>query len=73
VDGSDREMEGTVAFISPKAEFTPTNVQTDEQRAKLVYRVKVTAANQQGVLKVGMPVEVTLAVEGDRHGTGSGD
>ncbi len=55
-----QRLEGTVTFISPKAEFTPRNVQTAEERAKLVYRLKVAVDNREGILKVGMPVEVEL-------------
>jgi HlyD family secretion protein len=58
-DAGDR-IEGRVTFISPKAEFTPRNVQTPDERAKLVYRVKVSVDNTKGVLKPGMPVEVDL-------------
>jgi len=58
-DAGDR-MPGTVAFIAPKAEFTPRNVQTAAERARLVYRVKVAVDNTSGVLKPGMPVEVEL-------------
>jgi HlyD family secretion protein len=58
-DAGDR-IEGRVTFISPKAEFTPRNVQTPDERAKLVYRVKVSVDNSKGVLKPGMPVEVDL-------------
>jgi HlyD family secretion protein len=53
-------MEGTITFISPKAEFTPRNVQTAEDRSKLVYRVKVAVDNRQGTLKQGMPVEADI-------------
>jgi HlyD family secretion protein len=56
-DRGDR-LVGRISFISSKEEFTPRNVQTSAERAKLVYRVKVTVDNRQGVLKVGMPVEV---------------
>ncbi|MEO7272056.1 MAG: HlyD family efflux transporter periplasmic adaptor subunit [Vicinamibacterales bacterium] len=49
-------LPGTITFISPKAEFTPRNVQTAEERSKLVYRIKVTTDNNEGVLKTGMPV-----------------
>ena len=49
-------LPGTITFISPKAEFTPRNVQTAEERSKLVYRIKVTTDNKDGVLKTGMPV-----------------
>ena len=51
-----------IAFIASRAEFTPRNVQTAAERAKLVYRVKVTVDNKQGVLKPGMPVEVDLGL-----------
>jgi len=51
-------LAGRISFISPRAEFTPRNVQTAEERAKLVYRVKVTVDNREGILKPGMPVEV---------------
>jgi HlyD family secretion protein len=59
-DGGDR-LAGRITFISPKAEFTPRNVQTPDERAKLVYRVKVSVDNRNGVLKPGMPVTVDLA------------
>lgn len=56
----EKEYPGQVVFISPEAEFTPKNVQTREERVKLVYRVKVRLANPDFELKVGMPVEVFL-------------
>jgi HlyD family secretion protein len=56
-DAGGSGLKGTVTFISPKAEFTPRNVQTAEERSKLVYRIKVSVDNAQGVLKQGMPVE----------------
>ena len=46
-----QRLDGTITFISPKAEFTPRNVQTADERSKLVYRIKVTADNKDGVLK----------------------
>ena len=57
VDGSDRTFEGTVSFISPVAEFTPKNVQTPDERAKLVFRVKVQLANPEGIFKPGRPAD----------------
>ena len=56
-DGSDRAFAGTVSFISPVAEFTPKNVQTPEERAKLVFRVKLALDNPDGVFKPGMPAD----------------
>jgi HlyD family secretion protein len=56
-------IPGKVSFISSKAEFTPRNVQTAEDRSKLVYRVKIAVDNRQGVLKQGMPVEAEIPLE----------
>jgi HlyD family secretion protein len=62
-DTGDR-LPGRISFISSKEEFTPRNVQTSAERAKLVYRVKVSVDNRQGVLKVGMPVTVEFGGSG---------
>jgi HlyD family secretion protein len=62
-DAGGDAIPGTVTFISPKAEFTPRNVQTAEERSRLVYRVKVSADNTKGVLKEGMPVEAELRLQ----------
>jgi HlyD family secretion protein len=56
-------VTGTVTFISPKAEFTPRNVQTAEERSKLVFRLKVTVDNAKGILKQGMPVEADVVLK----------
>ena len=55
-------IAGKVSYISPRAEFTPRNVQTADERSRLVYRVKVTVDNRAGVLKQGMPVDAELAL-----------
>ena len=60
ITDAGQRLNGTITFISPKAEFTPRNVQTADERSKLVYRVKVTADNKGGVLKPGMPIEAEL-------------
>jgi HlyD family secretion protein len=60
IDGDPRFHAGTVAFVSPEAEFTPRNVQTPEERAKLVYRVKITLPNPDGIFKPGMPADAFL-------------
>jgi HlyD family secretion protein len=62
-DAGGPGIPGTVTFISPKAEFTPRNVQTAEERSKLVYRIKVTVDNRKGILKQGMPVEAELGLQ----------
>jgi HlyD family secretion protein len=53
-------VTGTVSYVSPKAEFTPRNVQTAQDRSQLVYRLKIAVDNSAGVLKAGMPVEAEL-------------
>jgi HlyD family secretion protein len=55
-------VTGTISYIAPRAEFTPRNVQTAEDRSKLVYRIKVAVDNREGVLKIGMPVEAELSL-----------
>jgi HlyD family secretion protein len=60
VTDAGQRLEGSITFISPKAEFTPRNVQTAAERSKLVYRIKVSTDNRDGVLKTGMPVEAEL-------------
>lgn len=59
-DAGGAGLPGTVSYISSKAEFTPRNVQTAEDRSRLVYRVKVSANNAAGTLKSGMPVEAEI-------------
>ncbi len=56
-----RAIEGIVQWISDKAEFTPTPVQTRDERATLVYAVKIRVPNAGGLLKIGMPGDVTLS------------
>jgi HlyD family secretion protein len=62
-DAGGRGLDGTVTFVSPKAEFTPRNVQTADERSKLVYRIKVTVDNREGILKPGMPVDAELNLQ----------
>ena len=57
IDGDKTMYNGTVTFVSPEAEFTPRNVQTPDERAKLVYRVKITLPNPEGLFKPGMPAD----------------
>jgi HlyD family secretion protein len=57
----DRSYPGTVSFIASEAEFTPRNVQTTEERVKLVYAVKVRITGDSTLaLKPGMPADVVL-------------
>ena len=58
-----KPFEGEVIYISPSAEFTPKNVQTKDERTKLVFAVKIEVANPEGVLKPGLPADATLHAE----------
>jgi len=51
---------GTVTWVASSAEFTPTPIQTRDERADLVYAVKIRVPNDKGLLKIGMPVDVEL-------------
>lgn len=53
-------FKGKVTYISSEAEFTPKNVQTREERAKLVFRVKITIPNPGLELKPGMPADAAI-------------
>jgi HlyD family secretion protein len=55
-----RPFEGQISSISDAAEFTPKNVQTREERTRLVFGVKITFANPEEKLKPGMSIEVKL-------------
>ncbi len=59
-EDADKPRKGRVAFVRPEAEFTPKNVQTREERARLVYGVKVMLDNADQRLKPGMPIEIAL-------------
>jgi len=59
-DGTLLTMTGIVGWVASKAEFTPTPVQTRDERTDLVYAVKVYVANPRGVLKIGMPADLDL-------------
>ncbi len=58
----DRPFTGRVTYISPEAEFTPKNVQTKEDRVKLVFGVKVEIDNPDGWLKPGLPADAAIRV-----------
>ncbi|CAN5753314.1 HlyD family efflux transporter periplasmic adaptor subunit [soil metagenome] len=61
-DGTRITTAGVVSWVASKAEFTPTPVQTRDERTDLVYAVKVNVANPRGVLTIGMPADVDLGV-----------
>ncbi len=59
-DGVKEPMTGTVSWVASEAEFTPKTILTQETRTTLVYGVKIRVPNAAGVLKIGMPVDVSF-------------
>jgi HlyD family secretion protein len=56
--GQRQVVSGAITWISARGEFTPTPIQTREERADMVYAIKIRVANDNGALKIGMPVDV---------------
>lgn len=59
----DQPFTGKVTFISERAEFTPKNIQTPDERVKLVYRIKVEVETRDEALKPGMPADTVLPLD----------
>jgi len=57
---TDKIFEGKVTYISPEAEFTPKNIQTKDERTKLVFAVKIEIDNSELSLKPGMPADAKV-------------
>lgn len=57
-EDGNREYKGVIEWISDKAEFTPKTIQTRDERANLVYAVKIAVKNTDGLIKIGMYGEV---------------
>jgi HlyD family secretion protein len=57
-DGQTRA--GRISFVASRAEFTPKNAQTRDERVKLVFRIKIALDNEDGLFKPGMPAEARL-------------
>jgi HlyD family secretion protein len=58
----NKKYEGKISFIASEAEFTPKQIQTKEERVKLVYRVKIEVANTEHELKNNMPVDAEIVL-----------
>ncbi|MDM0053137.1 HlyD family efflux transporter periplasmic adaptor subunit [Variovorax sp. J22R115] len=58
-------LQGKVGYISSVAEFTPKTVQTEELRSSLVYEIRVLADDPEDRLRLGMPVTVRIALDGN--------
>jgi len=59
----NQPFPGKVSFIAERAEFTPKNIQTPDERVKLVYRVKVEVETRDEALKPGMPADTVLPLD----------
>ncbi|MDE8652562.1 HlyD family efflux transporter periplasmic adaptor subunit [Novosphingobium album (ex Liu et al. 2023)] len=59
-DGNPRAYRGTIGYISPRAEFTPKSVETENLRTDLVYRLRITVENPDNALRQGQPVTVSV-------------
>lgn len=60
-NGSDKDVEGVVTYISDTAMFTPKTVQTQDLRADLVYEIRVETSDKDDILKFGQPVTVVFS------------
>ena len=60
-DSTDTAYSGKIGFVSPRAEFTPKNVETADLRTDLVYRLRIVAQDPDNGLRQGMPVTIHLA------------
>jgi HlyD family secretion protein len=61
-DSSGKTYNGRVSFISSEAEFTPKQIQTQQERVKLVYRIKIDVENPGRELKSNMPVDAEIVL-----------
>jgi len=60
-DGNPKTYHGTIGYISPRSEFTPKSVETEDLRTDLVYRLRIIVTDPDGALRQGQPVTVTIA------------
>ncbi len=60
VSGDSHRYSGTVSNIASKGEFTPKMIQTPKERTNIVFAVKISFANKDGALKIGMPADVVF-------------
>jgi len=61
VDGVEKSLDGKIKWVAAESEVTPKTILTQETRTTLVYRIKAVVENPDGILKIGMPVDVSLA------------
>ena len=61
----EKPYPGRISFISSESEFTPKNIQTEKERVKLVYRIKINVENTSRELKPGMPADAVIQLGGE--------
>ena len=59
-DGNPKTYEATIGHISPRSEFTPKSVETEDLRTDLVYRLRVIVKNPDNALRQGQPVTIAV-------------
>ncbi len=59
----NKRLEGILRYIANKAEFTPKQIETRQERVRLVFEAKVYINNDEGILKPGLPVDVYLPIK----------
>lgn len=64
ISGLDKSFTGRISEIASRGEFTPKTIQTKKERANIVYKVKIEVENSEGILKPGMPADVTIKKSG---------
>jgi HlyD family secretion protein len=63
VSGYNKNFTGSIQEIATRGEFTPKTIQTKKERVNIVYKVRIEAENTDGILKPGMPADVTILKE----------
>ncbi|UWG95737.1 efflux RND transporter periplasmic adaptor subunit [Dehalobacter sp. DCM] len=63
ISGLDTVFKGIITEIASQGEFTPKTIQTKRERANIVFKVKITVDNSQGILKPGMPADVVIKAD----------
>ncbi len=66
-DGNPKTYHGTIGYISPRAEFTPKSVETENLRTDLVYQLRIIVSDPDDALRQGQPVSVAVPGARPRH------
>ena len=66
-DGNPRRYHGTIGYISPRAEFTPKTVETENLRTDLVYQLRIIVDDPDDALRQGQPVSVSVPGARPKH------